>query len=167
MFQRFVSLSALCLGLFASLSPTHANEPYTKEELNLSKPPPARIQDKRLQRVYQTLAKQYKHVYGYAAQDGYLMPREIQELGFHRRLIRRIIDIDENYAQLRKELQSLHQKARTLRRRRKTLDQADQKRQTELLAKQEHIEQMIRRFACRHDAQYKQRNPKHCPKITL
>ncbi len=167
MLHRFVCLAALCFPLFALPTAAKANDPYTKQEINLSKPPAARMKDKRLKRVYQTLAKQYKLIYGYAAQDGYLMPKEVQEIAFHRRLIRRIIDIDENNAQIRTELQALHKKARLLRRRRKVLDETDQKRQTELQAKQERLEKMIRRFACRHDAQYKQRNPAHCPKIVI
>ncbi|MCB9637665.1 MAG: hypothetical protein H6728_17580 [Myxococcales bacterium] len=164
--HRLIFLGAFLFGVLVEPCLSFAKSDYTKQELSLSKPPPGRLRDRRLKRVYKSLAKTYKHIYGYAAQDGYLVPKELQELGFHRRLIRRIIDIDENNTRIQKELKLLKKKQWRLRRR-GGLKETDKKRQTELTIEQERVEKMIRRFACRHDAGYKKRNPQHCPKIKI
>jgi hypothetical protein len=131
----------------------------SEKEVALSKPPPLRLHDKRLKDVYKTLARQYKHIYAHAANDGYIMPNEMQEIAFQRRLIVRIGDIDQRQHRVLGEYKKLKRKRRR--------SEEEEKRMQALQRESDELETMIRRFACRHAKGYKARYPAHCPKIKI
>ena len=88
-------LLVFCLGL-SFPEPAQAGPRYSKQEVNLSKVPRRKFHDWRLRASHKHLARQYKNLYRLAADDGYILPNEMSELMFHRRLMKRLFTIDRN-----------------------------------------------------------------------
>lgn len=154
--------------------PTWANEDdYSQQEKRLSQIPKYTFFDKRMKRVFQLMAKQYKHLYSHAASDGYILPDELRELKFQRQFMHRLYLVDKRHQLAKRELDKFEKtcrkkyaKERRIARRRKQIHKmkpVDEKQMTEIKQQFQRYEEMIRRFSCRHLADYKKRyNNTHC-----
>ncbi len=140
------------------------NDTPTKEEKDLATVPKIRFFDWRLGKIYAKLARQYKHLYGHAAADGYIFPNERRDLLFQRRHMNRIITIDRRNHKILSLYKKHRRKFRFNTRHPRKMSKDDREFLKLLIKHKIRYEKMIRRFACRYIPNYKKRFRHHCKK---
>lgn len=167
MFLLFAGISVSGFSAWAN------QDDYSQQEKRLSQVPNYPFIDKRLKRIFDKMAKQYKSMYSHAASDGYLLPGELRELQFHRQFMYRLHLVDKRHQLAKRELLKFekvcHKKyyrERKIARRRKKIHKMqpqDEKQMAEIKKQYQRYEDMIRRFSCLHLADYKQKHKNnHC-----
>ncbi len=195
MHRKFVWSGLFLMGCGAFLlgensASAKGKDGYSKQEVRLSELPKYKIKDRRLRKIFKKMVKQYKHIYGHASADGYILPNELRDLKFQRGFMYRLFLIDKRHREAktqhrrfqrkcrrkyRKEYRRYRRLRRRYRRRRyrhkrkrlkkPKLASADRHHLSDLKLRFTRYETMIRRFACRYLPQYKRRYRKsHCRK---
>ncbi len=149
--------------LFLLLPSLSRGEKFTQEERSLASVPKGRIADPRLRQVYRKMAKKYRHIYAFHAADGYILPNELNDLRFQRRLIKWVISIDKEYSSVSKKIKRLSYKMKRTTSPKKRRALAEELRK--LRKKRERYEKMILRYSCRYLPKFREKNDKTCRKI--
>ncbi len=137
-------------------------EKYTEEEVSLSKVPKVNLSHPNLRRVFRKMAKEYRRLYAKFAADGLILPNELSELNFQRRIIKWVVAIDREYRLTRVQIERIKRK----------LKRGDRSKREELMRelrelekKRERYREMIYKYSCRYLDNYRRKNRGFCKKL--